>query len=349
MFDDFIHKIEELRQKNEVFATATVVRREVPSSGRSGDKAVIDRRGEISGWVGGGCVQAIILKEADEAMRTGKARLVKVGRGEEPGLQQPHTSQDGVVEYKMTCLSEGAVDIFIEPVLPAPHLVVVGKSAIARALVRIGKSAGYRVSAVAPDVRPDTFDHPDELITQLDLEQVRTNASSSFIVVCTQGEQDEPALEQALGVKSAYVGFVASRKKKAALFDHLEQSGITPQLLAAVRCPAGININAKTPEEVAVSILAEIIQVQHELPPEPNLVVSDGSDGSGAEAGIYGTVTEPRASRPKYYINPVCGMPVDVNNPKHVIEYKGELIYFCCDGCKTKFEEAPERYAGFTS
>jgi xanthine dehydrogenase accessory factor len=330
MFDDFIRKIEELRQKNEVFATATVVRREVPSSGRSGDKAVIDRRGAISGWVGGGCVQTIILKEADEAMRTGKARLVKVGRGEERGQQPPHTSQDGVVEYKMTCLSEGAVDIFIEPVLPAPHLVVVGKSAIARALVRIGKSAGYRVSAVAPDVRPDTFDHPDELITQLDLEQVRTNASSSFIVVCTQGEQDERALEQALGVKSAYVGFVASRKKKATLFDYLEQSGIARQQLAAVKCPAGININAKTPEEVAVSILAEIIQVQHELPIEANLAVSDGS-------------------RPKYYINPVCGMPVDVNNPKHVIEYKGELIYFCCDGCKMKFEVAPERYAGFTS
>ncbi|HEX9512253.1 MAG TPA: XdhC family protein [Puia sp.] len=333
MFDDFIRKVEELRQKNEVFATATVVRREVPSSGRSGDKAVIDRRGEISGWVGGGCVQAIILKEADEAMRTGKARLVKVGRSEErgsgdtgasgrqefPGGQpQPHASQEGVVEYKMTCLSEGAVDIFIEPVLPAPHLVVVGKSAIARALVRIGKSAGYRVSAVAPDVRPDTFDHPDELITQLDLKQVRTNTSSSFIVICTQGEQDELALEQALGIRSAYVGFVASKKKKATLFDYLEQSGIDRQRLATVRSPAGININAKSPEEVAVSILAEIIQVQHELPEE--------------------------ADRPKYYINPVCGMPVDVNNPKHVIEYKGELVYFCCDGCKVKFEEAPEKY-----
>src|ERR1700694_1943034 len=155
MFDDFIHKVEELRQKNEVFATATVVRREMPSSGRSGEKAIIDQKGEVPGWVGGGCVQAIILKEADEAMRTGKARLVKVGRGEErgageteasgrqefPGGQQtPHTCQEGVVEYKMTCLSEGTVDIFIEPVLPAPHLVVVGKSAIARALVRIGKS-----------------------------------------------------------------------------------------------------------------------------------------------------------------------------------------------------------------
>lgn len=320
MYDDFICKVEELRQKNAAFATATVVRREAPSSGKSGDKAVIDKWGTVTGWVGGGCVQAIIRKEAQEAIMTGKARLVKVGRGD----QAPQSLQEGVVEYRMTCLSEGAVDVFIEPVLPAPHLVVMGSSAIARALVKIGKIAGYRVSVVAPDARPDTFDHPDELVTQLDMKKVRVSADLPFIVVCTQGEQDELALEQALSVDSAYLAFVASRKKKEALFAALQQTGVPAQRLAEVKCPAGLDIGAKLPEEVAVSILAEIIMTGRRLPaPAAQAPVEDAS---------------------AYYINPVCGVPVDIRQPKHVVEYRGELVYFCCDGCKVQFEAAPERY-----
>ena len=348
MFDDFIHTVEELRKKNEVFATATVVRREEPSSGKSGDKAVINQFGDMIGWVGGGCVKAIILKEAEEAMKTGKARLVKVGRGAgETAVQQ--ACPEGVVEYRMTCLSEGSVDIFIEPILQTPQLVVVGKSAIAKALVKIGRSAGYKVSAVAPDARPDTFDKVDELFTQLDLSLAKTNSSSSFVVVCTQGEQDEQALEQALRVKSAYVGFVASKKKKAALFDYLKQSGVDPQKLAAVHSPAGLNIHAKRPEEVAISILAEIIQVQHSLPFIEGFIADNRAGGGGEhEKGQQdtgnGQVSGQARGMAKYYINPVCGVPVDISNPKYTLQYKNEQVYFCCDGCKEKFEAEPEKY-----
>jgi xanthine dehydrogenase accessory factor len=323
MLEKFLNKSQELGKSNEPFAIALVVRREAPSSGKTGDKAVINKYGEISGWVGGGCVRSIIIKEAEDAMRSGKPRLVKIGNN------LPASGQEGVIEYKMTCHSEGTVEIYIEPVLPQPHLLVMGNSAIARALVRLGMDAGYRVTAAAPDVKPGSFEKVDELITQLNLQQVKTN-QASFIVVATQGEQDELALEQALSKTSAYVGFVSSRRKKAQVIDYLLQSGQDRNKVESIHSPAGIDINAKTPEQVAISILAEIIQVQTGLQ-------------SASGFSRYDETRE-EAGKPKFYVNPVCGVPVDVKNPKHVVDYHGELVYFCCDGCKIKFDAEPEKY-----
>jgi len=229
----------------------------------------------------------------------------------------------------MTCQSEGTVELFIEPVLPPPHIVVMGQGAIARALVKLGRFAGYRVTAVAPDAKPTTFEGIDELITQMSLQNVKLNPVA-FIVVATQGEQDEEALQQALQKKPAYIGFVASRKKRASVFNYLEQSGFDAGTINAIQSPAGIDINAKKPEEVAISIFAEIVQLLNNASAPLGFTQFD--------------VTRSEAGKPKFYINPVCGVPVDVNNPKHVIDYHGEKVYFCCDGCKVKFEANPEKY-----
>jgi xanthine dehydrogenase accessory factor len=323
MLEPFLEKTKQLSNKNEPFAIAMVVRREAPSSGKTGDKAVINKFGELDGWIGGGCVQSIVIKEAEDAMKSGKPKLVKIG------ISLPASNQDGVIEYKMSCHSEGTVEIYIEPVLPPTHLLVMGNSAIARALIKIGNVAGYRITAVAPDAKPGSFEKVDELITQLNLQQVKTSGAS-FIVVATQGEQDELALEQALSKPSAYIGFVSSKKKKAKVMDYLQQSGLDKKKLDSIRSPAGIDINAKTPEQVAISILAEIIQVQTSLLAAAGFTKYDE--------------TREEAGKPKFYINPVCGVPVDIKNPKHVIDYKGELVYFCCDGCKVKFEADPKIY-----
>ena len=322
MFDEFYNKLEALRKQNDLFVTATVVRREMPSSGKGGDKAIIDKYGEITGWIGGGCVKGIVLKEAEDAMKSGKSRLVKIG--------QPVSiiKQDGVIDYKMTCMSEGTIEIFLEPVLPQPHLVVIGKTLIAKALVKLAKASGYRVTAVAPDAKPSTFENVDELITQMNLQSVKISTMSS-IVICTQGENDEEALEQVLAQQCFYKGFVASPKKKTAIFENLVEQGINIEKINAFHSPAGIDITAKKPQEVAISILAEIIQVQNNL---PNTGFTE-----------FETNT-PGAQSPKYYINPVCGVPVDINNPKHIVEYNNEKIYFCCDGCKIKFDAGPEKY-----
>ncbi len=324
MLNQFLKNIELHKKNNLPFALAMVVRREAPSSGKVGDKAVINNHGEIIGWVGGGCVKGILIKEAEDALRTGKARLVKIGKSISP------LNQEGVMEYKMTCQSEGTVEVFIEPVLPQLHLIVIGKSAIAKALVQLGVSLGYRITGVAHDANLQTFEKVDELITQVNLTNIKTTAAS-FIVVATQGEGDETALQEALKKDFAYLGFVASKKKMVSIKKYLQDSGMEENKINSITSPAGIDINAKQPEEVAISILAQMIQVQN------------GSDFSNTFK-YFDKVKEDGSKAPDYYINPVCGVPVDKNNPKHVVAYKNEKIYFCCDGCKVKFDAEPEKY-----
>lgn len=324
MLDKFLQDTELLKKKNEPFAIAQVVRREAPSSGKVGDKAVINKYGEIIGWIGGGCVKGIIVKEAEDAIRTGKSRLVKIGKTLTP------SNQEGVVEYKMTCQSEGTVEVFIEPVLPLPHLVVIGNTAISRALVKMAKIAGYRITGVAQDATISTFEKVDELITQVNLSNVKIS-TSSFIVVITQGEGDEKALIEALKKDYAYLGFVASRKKMISIKEYLQSSGIDKKKIETITSPAGIDIQAKKPEEVAISILAQIIQLQN-------------SQAVPALFEKFETTKEDGGPSPVYYINPVCGVPVDMNNPKHVVDFKGEKVYFCCDGCKVKFDAEPDKY-----
>jgi xanthine dehydrogenase accessory factor len=322
MLDKHIIQVQELKQKNEPFALAVVVRRDAPSSGKVGDKALIRKTGQLEGWIGGGCVSGIVLKEALDAIRSGKARLVRIGKH-----LMDSAIQEGVMEYKMTCQSEGTVEVFIEPVLPQPHLVVLGKSEIARSLVKLARAAGYRITGVAQDATLKTFEKVDELITRYDLSGVQTSPAS-FIVIATQGDSDEKALLEAMKKNAAYVGFVASRKKMAALSSYLLDAGVDPEKVRSIHSPAGIDINAKLPDEVAVSILAEIISVKNTL----DVVVS------------FDQAQPEDAPPPQFYINPVCGIPVDMNNPKHIIEYKEEKVYFCCDGCKVKFEKDPEKY-----
>ena len=323
MLDEFLENITNLKKENEPFAIAIVVRREAPSSGKAGDKAIINKHGEIMGWVGGGCVNGIAVKEAEDALKSGKSRLVRIGKTIVP------SKNENIMEYKMTCQSEGTVEIFIEPVLPKPHLVVIGKTAITRSLIKLAGETGYRITAVAEDVNLNTFTKVDELITQVNLSDVVTT-SSTFIVIATQGEQDEKALEEALNKERLYLGFVASRKKMDAVAKYLADAGFDKSAIDTIKSPAGIDINAKSPDEVAISILAEMIQYKNNL--------------SGISSFEKFDESKKELPAPKYYINPVCGVPIDMNHPKHIIEYKGERVYFCCDGCKMKFEETPEKY-----
>jgi xanthine dehydrogenase accessory factor len=308
-------------QSQESFAVAQVVARIAPSSSKLGDKAIIKRNGKMVGWIGGGCVQGIVLKESIDAIQTGKSRLVKIGK-----YLMNNQKQEGVMEYKMTCQSEGQVEIFIEPFLPQPHLIVIGKSEIAKALVKIAKALAFKVTGVAQDANLQTFDKVDELITQLDLSKVQTSPYT-FIVVATQGDQDEHALSQALNKESSYVGFVSSRKKSVSIAQYLSSAGFEEAAIQKIHSPAGVDINAKQPDEVAVSIMAEIIQVKNGITPT-----------------ISKPDTEQQQPEPVFYINPVCGVPVDMNNPKHVVMYGEEKVYFCCDGCKIKFEKDPDKY-----
>ena len=330
MSNEIYEMATDLILQGEPFATVTVVRNEAPSSGKTGDKAIVNKTGVLKGWVGGGCVYSIVLKEVTEALDDGKPRLVRVS-------PTPSSAPSrGVKEYKMTCYSGGEVDLYIEPVMPKPHLVIIGKSIIGRALMKAAKAIDFRLTVINEESNQEVFPEADHHQTAFNLEGISFN-KHTFIVVATQGDNDERGLQTALGVKCRYVGFIASRKKRDGVFANLLKLGASQEQLDEVHAPAGIDINGKTPQEVAISILAEIIQeyrskeVTFESFSVP--VSTIGQSHSDVQAG-----------KPQIITNPVCGMPISLGMAKYIIEQNGEPIYFCCDGCKIKFDAEPEKY-----
>jgi len=257
---DILDRISAMKATGKRFALATVVRTVAATAAKAGAKAVILPDGTISeGWIGGGCARAAVLKAARDALADGKARLVSV--------QPPYVLQErgisagdersGIRFAKNMCPSEGTMDVFVEPVLPRPQVVVCGSSPVAVAVARLGGQLGFAVTACAPAAEQGSFAEVDRRIEGYALPV--EDAGARFVVVSTQGRGDEAALQAALAVETDYVAFVGSRKKAAALVATLEQRGITPEQLAKLRAPAGLDLGAITPDEIAVSILAEII------------------------------------------------------------------------------------------
>lgn len=318
MFERFLGKAAELLAKGEPFVTASVVRFQAPSSGKPGDKAIILADGRMWGWIGGGCVQPVVIKEALKAIADGQPRLVRISPTSD--------SEDGIVDYTMTCHSGGTLDIFIEPVLPKPHLVILGRSPVAQTLARLAKSLYYRVSVAAPEADLAQFPDVDHLQTKMDLTSLKISGDS-FVVVSTQGASDEEALQQAASTSAGYVAFVASKVKAQKVLEYLREAGVPTDRVSQIRAPAGLDIHAISPEEIAVSVLAEIIQVR----------------GLRAKAK---TDTE-KMTLPllnKEAKDPICGMVVDVVSAKYTSEHNGNTIYFCCAACKQTFERQPEKY-----
>lgn len=316
MLNSFIEKATVLNAANQAYAIALVVRRRTPSSGKPGDKAIITADGQIHGWIGGGCTKGIVLKEALLALQEEKPRLVSISPDE-----QPEFFRD-VKTYNMNCQSEGAVDVYIEPVLPKPNLIIFGSSHIAMALAKIARAMNYYVIAVMH--QPDASNFPTaNQIERMDAFNSNNLADNSYVVVCTQGEGDAEALEKAIALQSPYLSFVSSRKKASTIFNELLAKGILHSNFKHLKTPAGLDIGAKLPEEVAISILAQIIQTFRNA----EKLTEDITLNSGV-----------------YYMNPVCNLPIHKSSAKYVIEHNGESVYFCCDGCKSKFELEPEVY-----
>jgi xanthine dehydrogenase accessory factor len=317
MFDQFLSKADELLAAGEPFAVALVVRYEAPISGKPGDKAIIRADGKLWGWIGGGCSQPVIVKEALKALADGQPRLVRISPSSSP--------EEGIVDYTMTCHSGGTLDIYIEPVLPKPHVLILGRSPVAQTLCTLARTIGYAVSVAAPDADRETFSEADSVQANFDLAPLKITPQT-FIVVSTQGESDEEALEAALQTGSSYIAFVASKTKAGKALDNLRDRGITADNLRKVRAPAGLDIHASSPEEIAVSILAEIVQVRR-----ANLAQS-----TSTLAALPVLQQEAR--------DPICGMTVDASKAKHKSEFHGTSFYFCCAGCKQTFDKQPEKH-----
>jgi xanthine dehydrogenase accessory factor len=323
MFDRFLNKAAELLAKGETFVTASVVRFQAPISGKPGDKAIIFADGKMWGWIGGGCAQPVVIKEALKALADGKPRLVRISPTAAP--------EDGIVDYTMTCHSGGTLDIYIEPVLPKPHILIFGRSPLAQTLARLGKTVGYRISVVACGADQEQFPDVDLLRADSNLGELKIGRET-FIVVSTQGEGDEEALEQAARTNAAYVAFVASKVKAQKVFEYLREAGVPSERVSQIRAPAGLGIHASTPEEIAVSVLAEIIQLRGNR-------AKPVAESKKSALPVLNLPVLNKEAR-----DPVCGMLVNVSGAKYKSEHNGNEVYFCCAGCKQAFDRQPEKY-----
>ncbi|MEO0528513.1 MAG: XdhC family protein [Bacteroidota bacterium] len=328
MFSELVTRIKEYQDKGLNFAIAQVVDREAPSSGKIGDKALILENGELIGWIGGGCVRGIVIKEAIEVIKTKRYRRVRIS---------PNGGTSTSINFKqyvMSCQSEGTVELLIEPVFPQAEVIVVGKSNIARKLVALAATADFKVTAMANDVDHAIFPLAFEVLETIDFGSIK-NFKNSYIIVTTQGENDDQAVLNALKTPAEYVGFVASKKKAERVKEYLISEGLEKERVSQLKSPVGLNLNAKLASEVAISILADIV---NDFRNRAGIETSKESVPQNKDAKSTDAFAE------EYYINPVCNVPVSKKNPKHIVQYQGENVYFCCDGCKVSFEKNPAQY-----
>lgn len=249
---DIKETIEQLQASGKAYVIATVVRTEAPSSAKAGDRAVLDEDGILAGWVGGGCAKPAVTRNAVAALHDGQTRLIRISRNLD-GLES------GIMGYPMTCQSGGTLDIFIEPVMPKPLMIVIGQTAIAQALCALAAGAGYDVVVAAPGGKRERFTAASGWIEDFD-DVAKIERPPSAIVVATQGSGDARALDAALDLGSGYIGLIASPKKSARLKETMKQRGFDATAVDRIDAPAGLDIGAVTAEEVAVSVLAELVQ-----------------------------------------------------------------------------------------
>ncbi len=257
---DILRIISARKETGEPFALATVVRTVSATAAKAGAKAVILPDGTIyEGWIGGGCARAAVLKAAKDALADGQSRLVSVQPPDalnEKGLKAGE-EREGVRFAKNMCPSQGTMDIFVEPMLPRPQVVICGSSPVAVAIADLARRSGFVVTVCAPAAEQSSFVEVDRRIEGYALPV--NESGSRFVVVSTQGRGDEAALQAALAVEVDYVAFVGSRRKAEVLKAALAKRGVTPERLAALKAPAGLDLGAITPDEIAISILAEIV------------------------------------------------------------------------------------------
>ena len=352
MSDEILRRAARLAEEGAPFALASVVARRPPASARPGARALVEADGTFHGWLGGSCIEPTIRREARRALAEGEPRLVVF-------TPDGEADRPGAVVHPMTCHSGGTVEVFVEPRLPSPVLALFGDSPVNRALASMAPSAGYRVAAVGaedPDAFPDARraergDLARELAGDRAAEEAGDGSDGGralYAVVATMGEWDEDAVREALEAGARYVGLVASPKRAAAVRETLAATGAEPgdRLVS----PAGLDLGAREPGEIAVTILAELVElragggagVADDAAREAGVAdrTADEADPTGdAGAGGAGSADDDPP------VDPVCGMTVaDGDAPS--AEHEGVVYRFCCEGCRARFEAEPDRWAG---
>ncbi len=299
-------------------ALATVVRTESPTSAHPGDKAVITAGGELHGWIGGSCSEALVRREALVAMADGMPRLVRI----RPDVEAVETRSGGELTVATTCPSGGTLDIFIDPHLPRPLLVVIGGSPAARTLIELGRVVGFRTCGVHHGATAADFPGADRVIATLDLGPLSEEADC-WVVVATMGHYDDDAVAAALALAAADIALVASERRSAAVLEALRSRAVPEEQLARVRAPAGRS-RAGAQEEIALHALSEVVTRRHER------ITAASVSAPPASAG--------------FAVDPVCGMTVDTAEASNTAMHEERTYFFCCSGCREQFVAEPGRF-----
>lgn len=253
--DAVLHKASRLQSVGTPFALATVVRCENSTSAKPGAKAIITANGDISGWIGGGCAQPAVIKTAKQALRDGQARLIRI----RPAHDEP--VPEGIIDFSMRCYSGGTLDIFIEPMLARPVLLIIGTTPVAQVLCALARRVGFAVTAAGRDLDETLFPDAERIVNRLDAIEIAPGVLT-FVVVASQGKGDEEGLETALASGAEYISFVASATKAKKMKVYLRERGHETSRVETIIAPAGIEIGAVTPEEIALSVLAGVVQAR---------------------------------------------------------------------------------------
>jgi xanthine dehydrogenase accessory factor len=309
-----LERASELARQGQAFALATVVWRQGPSSGQLGSRAIITDAGEVHGWIGGACAEPTVIREARQVIAEGEPRLLLLGTPDQFGETVP----EGMTVVPIACQSEGALEVFIEPVQPAPRLVIVGRSPMAQTLAALARALGWRAALL--DGQEFSAADADE---------------RSLVVIATQGHDDEEAVEQAIRARPAYLGLVASPRRGAAVLGYLADRGLPQDQLDRVKVPAGLDLGRTSHREIAVAVLAELVQLR-----------AAGGLGTGAqpEAAQRAAPGTAQQATPAEATDPVCGMTVAVGESSYPLVHDGVTYYFCRAGCRRAFEADPAAY-----
>nr|WP_274707792.1 XdhC family protein [Arthrobacter sp. H16F315] len=297
--DSLAARANDLASRREPFVHATVVRAQHPTSAHAGDTALILPGGEIQGFVGGSCVESSVREYSLQVLASQEPLLLRVIPGE-----PSRSAEEGAVEVSNPCLSGGAIEIFLQPRIPAPRVLVVGTTPVAQALVSLGSGVGMAVELT-------------------DGESAAPRVDDAALIVASHGKAEEAALESALRAGVPYVALVASGTRGAAVLESLD---VDPVQRSRVFTPAGLQLGARTPGEIALSILAQLIQER------------STSRRPATAAPATAAEVQPTA------IDPVCGMSVAAADSSIHLEHNGVTVYFCSPGCRAAFRKDPEHY-----
>ncbi|HVL06221.1 MAG TPA: XdhC family protein [Acidimicrobiales bacterium] len=285
--------------RREPYARVTVVWSRSPVSARAGDAALVTSDGRLRGWVGGSCAEPIVVAQALDALSDGAPRLVHLAP---PGELPPE--REGLVVAPVTCASEGSLEVFVDPRLPAPHLVAVGRSPLVEALATMAGAVGFDVTV---------YEREDG-----DLDLAKAGAGpDSFVVVATMGRYDEDAVEAALATGARYVALVASGRRAETVL-----AGVAEEDRTRVHAPAGLDLGDLPHVEIAVAILAQIV----------------------AEKAARAPVMAAPRAEPDTAVDPVCGMTVEIASAADRFEHDGVTYWFCASGCRRRFERDPAAF-----